>query len=886
MHLETSNPRSARCLDGTCSFKFANLIIAAVIAASSPAFAQETKRAAAPADAAQPANAAAKPEDTFGETVQLDQFVVSSSLAPRRKLDSAAAITTLDAEQMKVAVPIGLPELIKQVPGLFVVSSGGEARANVYARGLPASGGYVFVGLQYDGLPDISEMNFRNIQPDLLTRATSFVQRIENVRGGTAGVFQNNVPGGVINLIPREGSPERQGELSFQTTDYNQIKTELWLSGPIQNNLTYATGFTYRRDDGIRSTGYTANDGLIFQGNVKRTFANERGTLKVDAKYTDDRSVFYIAVPMQDARNPHGIPGFDYRTGTQNSEDLRHFAVPNTPAGNLSPDLKDGAHPTLATIGAALDFKLAEGLKLQDRTRYTDLVYRSTTLLTSGVATPIQSFINSLGAASAQFVTARNAANANNYVFRLHFPGQGGAVITDPATLNGNGLAMNLTENVSYTRLTNLQNDLRLLKTLPNEGVIAVGLYTSWLKTPKARNYAYTLITDVKNNPSRLDVEFVNATTGASLGYATYNGIRQTSVSGSYRNFSSDQKDVAPYINIEQPLGKWTIDAGVRMETKREDVTRVPTQNYDLNAFIPNSTPGGIPALRNAGFAGSTSVATNYKEEATTWTFGANYRFTNRFSAYGRYTDGYRMPISDDYITNLYAGNNSPGPINRIHQAESGVKYATKKLSVFATVIGSQLKNQLFSGLVADPVTGALTTRNVSRDTDIYGLELEFFYTPIHGVTLHFIGTEQSAKFASHNLVTNPSGTSPAIDIKGNRVIIIPNRYSSLGATFRFPEGWLGGRPTLDLNWAYTGGSAIDEANRSFLPGFSTYDASFAYAYKQVTFRFSAKNLLDNHALSNGDARSSQVFSDPTAAYLNARAITPRSFVGSVSYSF
>lgn len=835
-----------------------------------------------------PAVTAETDPDAIGQTVTFDTFVVSGTIAPRRKLDSAAAITTIDLEQMKSSVPIGLPELIKQIPGIYVVSAGGEARANVYARGLPASGGYVFVGLQNDGLPDISEMNYRNIQPDILTRATSFVQRIENVRGGTAGVFQSNVPGGIINLIPREGTSARQGEISVQTTDYAQIKAEGWTSGPIDDATTYAAGVTYRKDDGVRSAEYTANEGYIFQGNIKRTFADGRGSLKIDAKYLEDRSIFYLAVPMQDASAPHAIPGFDYRTGTQNSEDIRRLAVPNTPAGNLAPDLKDGAHPTLATVGGALELKLGGGFRIQERVRYTDLVYKSTTLLTSGVATPIQSFVDALGAASAQFASAKNAANANHYTYRLHYPGQGGAVVTDPTTLNGNGLAINMSMSDTYTRLTNLQNDFRLLKTLPREGVVALGLYNSWLKTPKALNYFHTFVTEVKNNPSRLDVEFVNASTGDSLGYATYNGFRQVSGSGSYRNFSSEQKDIAPYLNIEQPLGDWTFDGGVRMEVKTEDIERWLTQTYNLNTTVTNTTPGGIPALRNAGFAGATKVATSYRQQATTWTAGANYRFNQRLSAYGRYTNGYRMPISDDYIARLYANpsNDSPGPINRIYQAEAGMKYVTRKLSVFGTLIGSKLKNQLFSGLVADPVTGILSTRNVSRDTDIYGVEVEVFYNPIRSVTLHFTGTEQSAKFSSHNLVTDPSGTSPAIDIKGNRVIIIPNRYSSLAATYRAPEDRFGGKLTLVADWVYTGSSAIDEANRSFLPGYSTFNAGLSYAWRKATFRFNVKNLLDDDSLTNGDARSSQVFSDPSAAYLNARAGMPRSFVGSVTYSF
>jgi len=408
------------------------------------------------------------------------------------------------------------------------------------------------------------------------------------------------------------------------------------------------------------------------------------------------------------------------------------------------------------------------------------------------------------------------------------------------------------------------------------------GLYNSWLNLPKARSYQFTMNTDVRNNPSRLDVEFLNAATGQSLGYATFGGMRQVSAAAQYRNYSTKQRDTAPFMTIEQPWNDWTFDVGLRREQKREDIRIAGTKAYDLNSAL---APGqNILALRNAGFADGNYASYSYNLQATTWTAGANYRFNNRFSSYVRVMSGYRMPISDDWVPNLVTGRNDTGPINRIAQGEVGVKFATKKLSVFATLIGSRLKNQLFQALAAQP-DGSLKTDNVLRDTNGYGLEVEVFYTPVKPLTLHFVGTEQKVAIASSNLITNPANAADILNVKGNRIRTIPEHYGIMDASYRFPEFNLG-KLTANLSWEFNGNTPIDEANRAFVPAYNVFNGGLSFEHGRFTFRLTVRNLLDSASLINGDARSSQSFADPTAVYLNAREILPRSYVGAVTYSF
>lgn len=874
--LPTTAPKLSRA-SGLSSPRhvFAVLFAALTVALSIPAFAQ-TAPAPTEADKADKADKAGKVD----ELVYLDKFVISGTVLPKRQMDSAAAITTIDAESIKISVPRGGPDLMKLVPGIYVESAGGEGRANVYTRGIPSAGGYTFAGLQEDGLGVLSETATRGVLPDALTRLTGLVARVESVRGGTAGVFMNNAPGAIINFINREGTAVRQGEITLQTSDYNQRKVSIWTTGPINAATGYAVSGDFRRDDGQRDQGFVANDGGSFAGNIKRTFADDRGSLKISAKWLDERNAFYVPIPLKNARDPQTIPGgIDIRRGHISSADLRRgVSLASTPDGSRNPDLADGGHARMAYIGSDLELKLGDGLKLRNMNRYTNVHWNSAFLFLSSVATPLQTLANSIGAgAGPQFAAA---LSGGNYRYRISYPGTG-EVVSAPATLNGNGLGVLQNMATSEATIGNFQNDLRLIKATKSGGALSAGLFTSWLKA-RSRNWNYTMVTEVHNLPRRLDIEYLDATSGASLGAGTYQGMRQASTAGGYRNNRTTHKDVAPYLNAEQTWGNWTFDGGLRHETKKESIsTAVLRSTYNLNAAGQNN-----PALRNATYGSGEFYTMDYKVAATVWTGAANYKFSDRFSAYGRIVNAYRMSNTEDLLTQARARNPDPGPTNHIQQVESGVKYSTRKLSIFASLVGSQLTNQLFAGARSQP-DGSVVTQNYYRDTNGVSVELEAFYTPVKPLTFHFVGTQQKVEFASEASVTglDSAGKFVAVSIKGKRPARIPKTFFTSSAVYKFPgQSW--GQVSTNIAWEYVGERAGEETNRTSLAAYSQFALGVNLNSGRYSYRVHVQNLLDKAGFTEGDPRAALVIGDPNAAYLNARTIGPRSIVGSVSYSF
>nr|WP_206364821.1 hypothetical protein [Sphingomonas populi] len=59
----------------------------------------------------------------------------------------------------------------------------------------------------------------------------------------------------------------------------NRVRNDLFVSGPINKNLTFAIGGFFRTSNGVRDPGFTANKGGQIRGNLK--FTSDDETLNV-----------------------------------------------------------------------------------------------------------------------------------------------------------------------------------------------------------------------------------------------------------------------------------------------------------------------------------------------------------------------------------------------------------------------------------------------------------------------------------------------------------------------------------------------------------------------------------------------------------------------------
>ncbi len=817
------------------------------------------------------------------EAIMMNEFVTTGTVSPRKQLESPVAITILDRGRIEDIGPRNFAEAMKAVPGIYVESTGGEAFNNVSIRGIGTTSGFSYEMLYEDGLPVFSTNNLRHGLPDAWTRLSTFVESVEAMRSGTSNIFASQAPLALINLISREGGSTLHGEATLTTSDYGTLRSDLWVSGPAGKNTTFALGGWYRVDDGVRYPGFTSNKGGEFLGNLKHTFENDRGYVKASFKLHDDHNVFDLPMPMTGGANFRSVPfGPNIkRDPTSATADQRIVSVAGTPVGPVVYDLADGIYSRVNYLGTEIKYQLIDGVRVENRNRYSD-GFRSIDYIFNGVPATWQAIANAAASRDAAQFTA--GLSGGNYAFRLTYPGQNNAVAAanaaDAAAL-GNGFGNRKSWQHSAGLVNDFQDDLRFVGSFNDGRTTATGgVYYSFLK--EEQHYLYlTLLTDVTPQVNRVDITILDATTGAAIAPATFNGIYH--FADQFRNSTGEEREVSPYALLEHKVGPVTLDTGLRHNATRQTVTR----EFTANNFVTNGSNN--PAFKTGQYGtGNFETRTNSAAE-TAYTAGANYAFNKHFAAYGRYSRGVRTLGITEFADDVVAGRMT-SPSRIITGYEAGVKYGSSKLGVVLTAFHETIKGIQDTQVTILPNGTLGPTVIALQSEESKGVELETIWTPLPGLSLGLNGTWQDPKWTDHNLKTQTLSTGQvvAFDEHGLTPERTPKLSGKFLASYRFPAMSFG---TLGLNasYQYTGVRPVDRANGPINPltSYGEIEAGVVFTTKQgFSLRLTVNNLFDAKGLSEGDPRGGTNVLDPTVSVFNARPIQPRTITGTVSYGF
>lgn len=238
-----------------------------------------------------------------------DEIIVTAraGTTAQKKVEASYAISTIDSAELQMRSPLGVA--LKNVPGFWVESSGGEAGANLRVRGIP-NDGYSSVALLEDGITIQHDAGLGYLNADQSFRLDRTVERVEVVRGGPSSIFYSNAPGATINFITRKGGDNFEALASYEVADYNKHRIDGYVSGPI-GDWRYLVGGFYRISDGQRPSGYRQDEGGQIRATLSRDF--ERGSVLFGVKRIDDRIAFDVSTPFVNDANGHptGVPGFD-----------------------------------------------------------------------------------------------------------------------------------------------------------------------------------------------------------------------------------------------------------------------------------------------------------------------------------------------------------------------------------------------------------------------------------------------------------------------------------------------------------------------------------------------------------------------------------------------
>ena len=241
-----------------------------------------------------PAYAQSAPTDIVAKDAQPVDIVVTGSARPQRRFDVSYAVNSLSSSKIQDLAPRTYSDLLANVPGIQVESSGGEVQEITRVRGLPGDR-FGFL-VQQDGIQlyhDIDGVFFNS--GDGMNRFDLMTDRVEIVRGGPAPIYGSSASA-IANNITVTGSAKSKGAVQLTLGDGGLYRLDAYQAGPLSSNTYYAIGGFLRYNSGLRDSGFPTDRGGQIRANIKHDFSN--GSIKVSAQYLNDHNVFDLPIPI------------------------------------------------------------------------------------------------------------------------------------------------------------------------------------------------------------------------------------------------------------------------------------------------------------------------------------------------------------------------------------------------------------------------------------------------------------------------------------------------------------------------------------------------------------------------------------------------------------
>lgn len=181
---------------------------------------------------------------------------VRSGLKP---MDLPQSMQTIDNEVIIQQQAIRLSEVIKNANGVYVGSARGGAQESFWSRGYDMSANNMFKnGFRYNSgsIPEVSSL-----------------EKVEFLKGGSALLYGNVAPGGILNLVTKTPSFKKGGELILQMGSFAFYKPSIDFYGPINKFIAYRFTGSYENSESFREVvtreRYYINPSFLFNLNAK-----------------------------------------------------------------------------------------------------------------------------------------------------------------------------------------------------------------------------------------------------------------------------------------------------------------------------------------------------------------------------------------------------------------------------------------------------------------------------------------------------------------------------------------------------------------------------------------------------------------------------------------
>jgi iron complex outermembrane receptor protein len=194
-------------------------------------------------------------EVTIRSNRKLNQRMITAGKVDIHPMDLPQSISVIGQAQIKEQQAIRLSDVIKNINGVYLSSTRGNAQESFSARG------YSF------GNTNLLK-NGARVNPGAMPEMSS-LERVEVLKGSAAILYGQVAPGGIVNMVTKQPKFKKGGEIGFRTGSHGLYKPYFDLYGPVNSSIALRLNGSFEkansfRDD-VHSKRYYVNPSALFK---------------------------------------------------------------------------------------------------------------------------------------------------------------------------------------------------------------------------------------------------------------------------------------------------------------------------------------------------------------------------------------------------------------------------------------------------------------------------------------------------------------------------------------------------------------------------------------------------------------------------------------------
>jgi hypothetical protein len=790
--------------------------LALVAAASTPALSQAQQAAETP------------PPREAGSNLETVVVTGSAITGGVKKLEASYNIVTANEDEIRNANPKSTADLLKISPGLWPESTGGQTGANIEIAGFPGGGDAPYFTTQLMSSPLYGMPTLSFFETTSIFRLDDTIRSVEILQGGPSVVFAGGQMGATANYLLKTGSDEPSGSLGLTYGDENLYRVDGFYGFKISEGWYGSVGGFYRVSDGVRDPQFHADEGGQFTATLKHEA--DTGDLVLYARYLNDKNQFITPIPLIQTGTDqfHSFPGFDPLTDTYYSKAIQHVRLDGYPNGGTNADLADGRGADMVFLGANYDYDFGNGWSISDKFLFNSGDVDTNALFSGTNPASLNDELYTIPTNLGGFGLPAGSATAT-------FVG-GGAVAADQSVIHQGWWFI-------HKELEQFNNDLRVSKELFEGNTLTVGLYTAYYTMDDEWALGNQMFMTNTPNARPIAVSFVNgdgdtAQLTDEQGFLDNGGFNITEAGHAFNK--------ALYLSDSWRIDKWLLDASVRYENQEATNRVCNLTNQDTDGNPLTLYNNAVPVCNG------TLAITDYDENFTSWTVGANYAFTDSMAVYGRVNRGGHFADFDNGIRGSTTGNiDAP---QTIRNYEAGFKFENDLLYADISVYKRE-----FDGLAYQQTTanGAPTGQRLFYGSDSKGINFIGWINATDAFRFRVIAnyldgeyTDFDACFPFTNVVTG-NGCAP---IQGKQLQRQPKLRYMLTPSYTFELPW--GDIEAFVSYTHVGDHTQDQSGLQQLGTYETWDFGIATAVgDNWLFTLRGTNVTDELGLTEANSR-------------------------------